>query len=64
MICFAASAALRIDRRLRAGFQRGFTLDRIDVDNNGALAAHRPVQRQAHQPKPAGADDDHRLLLQ
>src|ERR1700683_84980 len=53
-----------VDCGLCAGLERGFAPDRVDIDDNRSLAAHRLVQRQAHEPEAAGADDDHRLIKQ
>ena len=59
-----ASGAAGIDSHMRAALLGRFALDRVDIDHDGGLAAHRFVQRKAHQSETAGADDDHRLLLQ
>src|ERR1700728_2777064 len=53
-----------VDCRLGASLERRLALDRIDIDDNRSLAAHRLVQRQAHESKAAGADDNHRLIKQ
>src|SRR5579863_6155542 len=45
----------------RTGLERRLALLWIDVDDDRALAAHRPQDRDRHQPEPAGADHDHRL---
>ena len=34
----------------------------IDIDDDGAVTAHRLVQSEAHQPETAGADDHHGLF--
>src|SRR6202158_5404490 len=50
------------DGRERAGLLGGFALAGVDIDHDGALAAHRLQKRQRHQAKAAGADDDDRRL--
>ncbi len=49
-----------VDGRERAGRLGGFALARIDIDHDGALAAHRLQERQRHQAEPAGAEDHDR----
>ena len=51
-----------VDGRERAGRFRGFPLARIDVDDDGALAAHRLQQRQRHQAEAAGAENHDRRI--
>ncbi len=62
-ICLAASGARPVDRGNGAGLHRRFALGRVDIDHDDALAAHRFVQSDRHQPEPAGAHDDHRFVL-
>ena len=51
---------LAVDGGERTGRFRGFALARVDIDDDGALAAHRLQQRQRHQAETAGAEDDDR----
>jgi len=51
-------------RRRRSRARRLFSrlaLAGIDIDDDGALAAHRLEQRQRHQAEPAGAEDHDRV---
>ena len=51
-----------VDRGHGAGLDRRLALDRIDVDHDDGLAAHRLVQGNRHQAEPAGAHDDNRFV--
>src|SRR6202790_1799734 len=51
-----------IDGGKRAGLLRGFPLARIDINDDGALAAHRFEQRQRHQAKTARTENDDRRV--
>src|SRR4030081_2838685 len=51
---------LAIEGGERAGLLGRFALARIDIDDDGALAAHRLQQRQRHQAETAGAENDDR----
>ena len=57
MICCDGIGRAAVDHACRAGLLRRVALGRIDIDDDRALAAHRLVQREAHQAEPAGADD-------
>ena len=50
-----------VDHMRRAGFFRGFTLGRVDVDNDGRVPAHLLMQSKTHQAKAAGANNHSRL---
>src|SRR5215212_2893046 len=49
-----------IDARQRAGALGGLTFAGVDVDDDGALAAHRLQKRKRHQAEAAGAKNDDR----
>ena len=51
-----------VDGRERAGLLGRLALARIDIDDDGALAAHRLQQRQRHQAEAAGAEDHDRRV--
>ena len=52
-----------VDRGEGAGLERRRAPLGVDIHHDGALASHRLQNGDGHQPKPAGADDQHRLLL-
>ena len=60
----ARICGLAINRGLRASLDCGVALGRIDIDHDDAGASHRLSQRETHEAKPPGADDDQRFALQ